>query len=141
MYAKTNPRPKMLMCWHWSPMRWCRLTWLRENNQWRNLARSYLACISFTDVQIGRLLDALEAAGLADRTVVVVWGDNGWHLGEKGITGKNTLWDRSTRVPLIFAGPGVAKAARCNQPVELLDLYPTLIELCGLTPRADLEGL
>ena len=69
-----------------------------------------------------------------------LWSDHGWHLGEKGITGKNTLWERSTRVPLIFAGPGVAKAARCERPVELLDLYPTLLDLCALPPRAGLEG-
>lgn len=118
-----------------------RLKWVWENNQWRNLVRSYLAGTSFVDAQIGRLLDALEASGFANNTVVVVWGDNGYHLGEKGITGKNTLWERSTRVPLIFAGPGVIRGARCGQPVELLDLYPTLIELCGLTPRTDLEGL
>lgn len=118
-----------------------RLAWVQENDQWRNLVRSYLACTSFVDAQIGRLLDALDAADLADRTVVVVWGDNGWHLGEKGITGKNTLWERSTRVPLIFAGPGIANAARCTQPAELLDLYPTLIELCGLSARSDLEGV
>ncbi len=118
-----------------------RLKWIRENNQWRNLVRSYLACTSFVDSQIGRLLDAIEAAGLAENTIVVVWGDHGWHLGEKGITGKNTLWERSTRVPLIFAGPGVAKAARCTRPAELLDLYPTLVDLCGLPPRTDIEGL
>lgn len=118
-----------------------RLKWIRENNQWRNLVRSYLACTSFVDSQIGRLLDALAAAGLAENTVVVVWGDHGWHLGEKGITGKNTLWERSTRVPLIFAGPGVAKAARCTRPAELLDLYPTLVDLCGLPPRTDIEGI
>lgn len=118
-----------------------RLKWLQENNQWRNLVRSYLACTSFVDAQIGRLLDALDTAGLADNTVVVLWSDHGWHLGEKGISGKNTLWERSTRVPLIFAGPRVAKGARTTRPAELLDLYPTLIELCGLTPRDDLEGL
>jgi choline-sulfatase len=118
-----------------------RLRWLRDHHQWRNLVRAYLACTSFVDAQIGRVLDALEAAGLADNTVVVVWGDNGYHLGEKGISGKNSLWERSTRVPLIFAGPGVAAGGRCTRPAELLDLYPTLIELCGLTPRTDLEGL
>ncbi len=118
-----------------------RLKWVRENNQWRNLVRSYLACTSFVDAQIGRLMAALEEAGVADNTIVVVWGDHGWHLGEKAITGKNTLWDDGTRVPLIFAGPGVSPGGRSKQPADLLDIYPTLIELCGLTPRTDLEGL
>lgn len=112
-----------------------------EENQWINLVRSYLACTSFVDSQVGRVLDALEENGLTDNTIVVLWSDHGWHLGEKQITGKNTLWDRSTRVPLIFAGPGVAQAANCERPAELLDIYPTLIQLCGLPPRADLEGL
>jgi choline-sulfatase len=117
-----------------------RLKWVRENQQWRNLVRSYLACTSFVDAQIGRVLAALETSGLADNTIVVLWGDHGWHLGEKLITGKNTLWERSTRVPLIFAGPGVASGGRCTEPAELLDIYPTLVELCGLAPRDDLEG-
>lgn len=118
-----------------------RLKWIQENHQWRNLVRSYLACTSFVDAQIGRLLGALEEAGLAENTVVVVWGDNGWHLGEKGITGKNTLWEPSTRVPLLLAGPGIKAGQRCSRPVELLDVYPTLVDLCRLTPRQDLEGL
>jgi choline-sulfatase len=118
-----------------------RLQWVRENEQWRNLVRSYLACTSFIDAQIGRLLDALETTDLADNTVVVLWSDHGYHLGEKAITGKNTLWERSTRVPLIFAGPGIARGTRTTRPAELLDLYPTLVELCGLPPRTDLEGL
>lgn len=118
-----------------------RLKWVRDNEQWRNLVRSYLACTSFVDAQVGRLLEALDEAGLSENTIVVLWGDHGWHLGEKGITGKNTLWDRGTRVPLIFAGPGVSRGGRCAQPVELLDIYPTLNELCGLKPRTDLEGI
>ena len=118
-----------------------RLKWVKENNQWRNLVRSYLACTSFVDAQVGRILEALDESGLAENTIVVVWGDHGWHLGEKGITGKNTLWDRSTRVPLVFAGPGVKTGQRCTRPAELLDLYPTLAELCGLPPRSDIEGL
>ena len=118
-----------------------RLQWLRQNNQWRNLVRSYLACTSFVDAQIGRLLDALDQSGLSENTIVVVWGDHGYHLGEKAISGKNTLWERSTRVPLVFAGPGVKAGQRCTQPAELLDLYPTLVELCGLPARADVEGL
>ncbi len=117
-----------------------RLKFLQEANQWKNLVRSYLACTSFVDSQVGRLTEALERSGHTDDTVIVLWSDHGWHLGEKLITGKNTLWDRSTRVPLIFAGPGVAAGARCNRPAELLDIYPTLVELCGLPPKNDLEG-
>lgn len=117
-----------------------RLKFLEESNQWRNLVRSYLACTSFVDSQVGRVLDALEQNGLAENTIVVLWSDHGWHLGEKEITGKNTLWDDGTRVPLIFAGPGIAAAGRCTRPAELLDIYPTLNELCGLPPRAELEG-
>ncbi|MEZ6063021.1 MAG: sulfatase [Planctomycetaceae bacterium] len=113
---------------------------LVDANQWKNLVRSYMACTSFVDSQVGRVLQALEASGRADNTIVVLWSDHGWHLGEKRITGKNTLWDRSTRVPLIFAGPGITAGARCEQPAELLDIFPTLIDLCGLPPRNDLEG-
>lgn len=117
-----------------------RLSWLRQSNQWRPLVRAYLASTTFMDSQLGRMLDALDASGAATNTVIVLWSDNGWHLGEKSVTGKNTLWERSTRVPLIFAGPGVAKSAKCSQPAELLDLYPTLVELCGLPPPPGLEG-
>lgn len=118
-----------------------RLKWVKDHNQWRNLVRSYLACTSFVDSQVGRLLAALDEAGVTDNTIVVLWGDHGWHLGEKGITGKNSLWDRGTKVPLIFAGPGVKGGQRCLQPAELLDIYPTLIELAGIPPRDDLEGI
>ncbi len=86
------------------------------------------------------MLDALQATGRADNTVVVVWGDHGWHLGEKLISGKNSLWDRSTRVPLVFAGPGIAENAKCGRPAELLDIFPTLLELAGFPSRKDLEG-
>jgi arylsulfatase A-like enzyme len=86
------------------------------------------------------VLDALEATGRSGETIVVLWSDHGWHLGEKGITGKNSLWERSTRVPLVFAGPGVSRGARCIRPAELLDIFPTLLELAGLPARPDLEG-
>jgi arylsulfatase A-like enzyme len=117
-----------------------RLSWLRSAHQWRHLVRSYRATVSYMDSEVGRLLDALKDSGKQDDTLVVLWSDHGWHLGEKGITGKNTLWERSTRVPLVFAGPGVAKGGRCVEPVELLDLYPTLIDLVGLPPTGGLEG-
>ncbi|QDV48044.1 sulfatase [Gimesia fumaroli] len=117
-----------------------RFKFLKEANQWKNLVRSYLACTSFVDSQIGRVTEALEKNNLAENTIIVIWSDHGWHLGEKLITGKNTLWERSTRVPLIFAGPGITEGAVCSKPAELLDIYPTLVELCGLPPRMDLEG-
>jgi len=117
-----------------------RLSWLESAHQWRSLVRAYLASTSFMDSQVGRVLEALETSGENADTVVVLWSDHGWHLGEKAITGKNTLWERSTRVPLIFAGPGVAKSASCTRPAELLDLYPTLVELCGMPAKKGLEG-
>jgi choline-sulfatase len=117
-----------------------RLSWLRESDQWRAMTRSYLASTAFMDSQVGRLLDAVQADGDPADTVVVLWSDNGWHMGEKDITGKCTLWEPSTRVPLIFAGPGVAVGADCGRAVELLDVYPTLVELCGLPPKEGLEG-
>ena len=117
-----------------------RLSWLESSGEWKPLVRAYLASISFMDSQVGRVLDALEEEGLADRTIVVLLSDHGWHLGEKAISGKNTLWDRSTRVPLIVAGPGVFKGGVCSRPAELLDVYPTLLEACGLPEVEGLEG-
>lgn len=104
-----------------------RLSTLRKHDQWRPLVRAYLACTAFMDSQVGRVLEALEKSSQTDNTIVIVWGDHGWHLGEKLMTGKNTLWERSTRVPFIWAGPGVTKGQRCGRAVELLDIFPTLI--------------
>lgn len=117
-----------------------RLKWVRDNRQWRNLARSYLACTLFVDAQVGRVLEALKESGHEKDTLVVLCSDHGFHLGEKLITGKNTLWERSTRVPLVMAGPGVDKTGACNRPVELLDIYPTLMELAGVRGPEGLEG-
>jgi arylsulfatase A-like enzyme len=117
-----------------------RLCWLQKNNEWKPLVRAYLAGTAFMDSQIGRVLAALKTSGRLENTIVVLWSDQGWHLGEKLITGKNSLWDRSTHVPLIFAGPGVTSHAVCRSPAELLDIYPTLTDLCGLPAREKLEG-
>ena len=117
-----------------------RLSWLNEAKQWRPLIHSYLASTTFMDSQIGRVLDAVDASEAATNTVFVLWSDHGWHLGEKDITGKNSLWERSTRVPLIFAGPKIVRGEKCKQPVELLDIYPTLVELCGLPKKSGIEG-
>ncbi|MEZ6064289.1 MAG: sulfatase [Planctomycetaceae bacterium] len=127
--------PEVSWYLHWK-LPEVRLSWLEEQDQWKPLVQAYLASTSFVDSQVGRVLDALEASGHADDTIVVLWSDHGWHLGEKAITGKNTLWDRSTRVPLIFAGPGIVQGQKCAEPVELLDIYPTLVELCSLPQPA-----
>jgi arylsulfatase A-like enzyme len=111
------------------------------HNQWRKAVQAYLATISFADAQIGRVLDALDRSGHADNTVIVLWGDHGWHLGEKEHWRKHALWDVSTRTPLIFSAPrGLAKDKLCRRPVSLIDIYPTLIDLCGLPKRRGLDG-
>lgn len=117
-----------------------RLKWMQENNQLKPFVRSYLGAVSFIDHQVGRLLDALDENGLSENTIVVLWSDHGYHLGEKQITGKNTLWERSTRVPLIFSGPGIPSNTTNSDPVELLDIFPTLNELCNLPTVENLEG-
>jgi arylsulfatase A-like enzyme len=117
-----------------------RLHTLKERNEWRPLVRAYLASTSFVDAQVGRVLAALEASGRAKDTIIVLWSDHGWHVGEKAISGKNTLWERSTRVPLILAGPGITAGAKCARPAELLDIFPTLLELAHFPARSDLEG-
>lgn len=117
-----------------------RTDWLKEKAQWKPLVRSYLASIAFMDSQVGRVLDALDAANQSTNTIIVFWSDNGWHLGEKDITGKCSLWERSTRVPLVFAGPDIPAGGDCAQPVETLDIFPTLNALCGLPARSELEG-
>lgn len=131
--------PKFADFLHWK-LPEPRLSTLRAANEWRPLVRAYLACISFMDAQVGRVVEALEKTGRADNTIIVLWSDHGWHLGEKLMTGKNTLWNESTRVPLLFTGPGIVAGQRCARPAELLDIFPTLLELAGLPARADLEG-
>lgn len=117
-----------------------------EWGQWRNAVSAYLACISFADAQLGRILDALDASPYADNTLVVVWSDHGWQLGEKEHWGKFTAWERSTRVPMIIVPPGNAESkgfqagSRCDRPVSLLDVYPTVVDVLGVEKRKDLDG-
>lgn len=111
------------------------------NKQWHKAVQAYLATISFADAQIGRVLDALDRSAYADNTLIVLWGDHGWHLGEKAHWRKHALWDVSTRTPLIFVAPrGVAQDRLCERPVSLIDIYPTLVDLAGLPPRKGLDG-
>ena len=110
-------------------------------NQWPRAVQSYLATISFVDTHVGRLLDALDECPHAKNTIVVLWGDHGWHLGQKQHWRKHALWEVTTRTTLVFSGPGgIRRNQHCARPVSLIDLYPTLLELCGLPPRDGLDG-
>ena len=101
----------------------------------------YLACMSYADAMMGRVLDALESGPYADNTIVVLWSDHGYHHGEKGDWGKHTLWERTSNVPFIWAGPGIASGVQSDVTVSLIDMYPTLTELCRLPqPQQTLEG-
>jgi arylsulfatase A-like enzyme len=117
-----------------------RHAWFVENGQWKRAVRGYLACVSFVDHQVGRVLAALDESPYADNTIVVLWGDHGWALGEKQRWAKRALWQRETGVPLIVAAPGMAAGAKTSNPAGLIDIYPTLVDLCGLPPNGELEG-
>jgi arylsulfatase A-like enzyme len=107
----------------------------------RQLRHGYYACVSYMDAQVGRLLDALDREGLADNTVIVLWGDHGWQLGDYGLWAKHTNFELATRVPLIVSMPQQRTAgAKCGSPVEFLDVYPTLAEACGLKVPDGLPG-
>ncbi|MEQ1861639.1 MAG: sulfatase [Chthoniobacteraceae bacterium] len=107
----------------------------------RNLIRGYRACVSFADAQVGRVLDELDRLGLREDTIVVLWGDHGYHLGENGIFTKMTNFELGTRVPLIVSAPGQKTAGqRTRALVELVDLYPTLADCAGLPLPTHLEG-
>jgi len=117
-----------------------------KHKQWRQAVEAYLACVTYVDHELGRMLEVLDASERADNTIIVLWSDHGWHLGEKQHWGKWTGWERSTKVPLIIVPPkkladGFAEpGSRCDQPVGLIDLYPTLVELCGLKLPYELDG-
>lgn len=110
-------------------------------DQARECMLAYYAAISFVDAQIGRVLDSLDRLGLRDNTIVVFWSDNGYHVGEHGLWFKQSCFEESARVPVIIAPPSSKNAGKtCLRTVELLDLYPTLADLAGLTPPEGLEG-
>jgi arylsulfatase A-like enzyme len=115
---------------------------LAQYHKERDMVWGCLAAITFADAQIGLILDALDQGPHADNTIVVLLGDNGHHYGEKLHWGKQTLWEESTHIPLIISHPpGNVLEGRCLQPVSLIDLYPTLVEMCGLPSRPELEGV
>ena len=114
-----------------------------DEEQAKNLKRAYLATVSYVDAQIGKMLTALDEAGLRDDTIIMLWSDHGWHLGDMGIWGKATNYEIATRVPLIVSTPNMPEAVRgtkTNALVELVDMYPTLCDLAGVSIPTTLEG-
>ena len=110
-------------------------------DQWKSAVRGYLASIAFSDAMLGQLLDAFDKSPWKDNTIIVLWGDHGMHLGKKQHWTKYALWEKSTRTPMMIIAPGVTKTEqRCDTPVSLLDIYPTLLPLCGLPEKDGQEG-
>ncbi len=106
----------------------------------RKLRHGYMASVSYVDAQIGKLLEALHASGLEKNTIVILWGDHGWHLGDHRVWGKHTLSEWSLRSPLIMAGPGIRGGSVSERVVRSIDIYPTLVTLCGLSVPDSLDG-
>lgn len=112
-----------------------------EANRWKDAIQGYLAAISYCDAMVGRLVDALEQSAYKDNTIVCFWSDHGWHLGEKEHWRKFALWEESTRSPFIWIVPGLTKPnSICERPVDLMSIYPTLTELCGISRPTHVEG-
>jgi len=106
----------------------------------RKLIHGYYACVSYTDAQIGKVLSELDRLGLAENTVVVLWGDHGWHLGEHGLWCKHCNFDRVMNAPLIVRAPGKAEGKKSSSITEFIDIYPSLCDLCNLPKPEHLEG-
>jgi iduronate 2-sulfatase len=111
------------------------------DEQTKTLIQAYHACVSYIDAQIGRVLDELDKQGLLESTLIVLWGDHGWKLGDYGSWNKHTNFELDTHVPLIYSGPGVPKGKRSEALVEYVDIYPTLADACGLGVPDACEGV
>jgi len=115
--------------------------WAKESGEWPKMVQAYLACISFVDFYVGEILKTIEDSKYAENTIVVLWSDHGYRLGEKNTFAKHCLWEEATNAPLIFAGPGIEKGRVISSPSEMLSIYPTLLDLCGLEPYERNEGI
>jgi arylsulfatase A-like enzyme len=111
------------------------------SGRWKEAVQGYLASIAFLDAQVGRVLEGLEKSAYRDNTVIVFLGDHGWHLGEKEHWRKFALWEEATRAPFIWVAPGVTKpGSSCARPVDFMSVYPTLLDLCGITKPAHITA-
>jgi len=112
-----------------------------KSGRWKEAIQGYLAAIAYTDMNIGRLLDAFDKSPIKDNTIICFWCDHGWHLGEKHHWRKFALWEESTRAPMIIAAPGVTKPnTLCERTVDFMSIYPTLCDLCGIPTPSHVEG-
>lgn len=113
--------------------------WVKSAGQWEHAVQSYLASVTFADHCVGRVLDALDNSPYRDNTIIVLFSDHGFHLGEKQRWAKRSLWEDGTRVPLIVSAPG-HQPGTCHRPAELIDVYPTLLDLSGLPADDQQQG-
>jgi arylsulfatase A-like enzyme len=112
-----------------------------ESGRWKDAVQGYLAAITYADAMIGRLIDALDKSPYRDNTIIVLWGDHGWHLGEKQHWRKFALWEEATRAPLIWVAPGVTNPGGvCERTVDFMTIYPTLTDLCGIATPKHVQG-
>ena len=111
-----------------------------QHDEWDKTLRAYLASVAFVDKQIGRFVDALNNNPRGRETIIMLVSDHGWHLGEKKHWCKGAIWEQTTRIPFIVRGPGVAPDSACSQPVSLIDVFPSLVDLAGLEVPAFLDG-
>jgi arylsulfatase A-like enzyme len=112
-----------------------------ESGRWKEAIQGYLAAMTYCDVMIGRLIDAFDRSAYRDNTIIVFWGDHGWHLGEKDHWRKFALWEEATRAPLVWIVPGLTKPNQvCDRTVDFMTIYPTLTDLCGLPTPSHVEG-
>ncbi|GIZ09468.1 sulfatase [Flavobacterium sp. UMI-01] len=115
--------------------------WAIQTGEWKKMIQAYLACVSFVDYEIGRVLDALDKSEHGANTIIVLWSDHGYRLGEKGTFAKHGLWDSATKAPLLFVSPNLPKGKVIDTPAEMLSIYPTLLELCNLPAYNRNEGI
>ncbi len=131
------PHPEVALTPHAAPNH----AEILEKDLWKSLTQAYLASITFVDHCVGEVLAGLDEGPHRDNTIVILWSDHGFHMGEKQHWAKRTLWEETTRIPMIIAGPGIEAGTTCAEPVGLIDLYPTLVDLVGGDQPHELEGV